>query len=376
MRTVLQMTKVFSFTLILLASFSASYGNMAKPYVDGTESSTLFGTKNCKVISERIDLTAVAPVDEDDYAYKLNYKISYRISADQQGLLPLLFIAQNMDVPKSVMVNGVKINLESLTQNMASKFKFLTPSQSGGDFYDIAFDKRSMKWGVQLSELIYFEALILKGENVITVEYDGHPEYNVYGLLREYKIQYALYPSNYWKSFGVIEINIKLPKEAEIRNVNIGTLQNLNNGNYKLTIGKISKDDLKIVFSKKISYFAGALLFLQPFGLAAIAFLISAFFHFKWIKKRRLMYPTKYNFVVPIGMLLVTAITYLVFAFSYDLIKWLLNNDGLKNGYALLLVFTSPFFLLVYGVFVWIVDYQIKKRILMKNTQIESNGRN
>lgn len=63
----------------ILGVFPAN-ANMAKPYSDGTESSILFGSKNCSVLSESIDLTAIAPIDTDDYAYQIKYKISYCIS--------------------------------------------------------------------------------------------------------------------------------------------------------------------------------------------------------------------------------------------------------------------------------------------------------
>ena len=354
-----------AFLLTLLFTFTTvcSYGNMAKPYVDGTESSTLFGTKNCSVLSERIDITAIAPRNIDDYAYQLKYKISYRIAADQQGLLPLLFIAINMEAPKSVIVNGKRISLQTLRKENVNRFKFISPSSSGGEFYDIKFEDETKNWGVLLQQLMYFEAEIIKGENTITVEYEGSAEYNVFGLLRQYEIQYVLFPSNYWKSFGPIEVNLKLPKEAQVRNVNIGKLQNLSNGNYKLIIDKVTKDDLVIKFSKKISTFAAVLLFVEPFGLAVIAFMISAFFHIRWLIRRRKQHPLKYNYVVPLGMFAVTIITYGVFALGFDLIRWVLNDVALKSGYVLLIIFTAPFFLLFYGLATWLVDFQIKKQL-------------
>lgn len=354
--------RAITFFAVLMAMCNLSFANMAKPYVDGTESSTLFGSKNCKVLSETIDLTAIAPVDKDDYAYVLNYKVSYQVLAEQYGKLPLLFIGQTMTGVKSVIVNGETIQLKTLNKQNASQFKFLRKNQSGSDFYDISFEGNNMKWGIQLKELVYFEAPLLKGENQITIAYDGMPEYNVYGLLRAYEIDYALYPSNFWKSFGAIKINIHLPKEAEIRDVNVGTRMQLKDGEYQLLINKITADNLKITISKRISYLAKALLFLEPIGLAIIAFLVAGFFHFKWMKKLRIQRPQKYNYAVPVGALLVTVLCFYVFVCSGDLIYWLTEDTGLKQGYILLAVFTAPLFLILYWIVMGLVDYSIKKK--------------
>ena len=364
------------FFLVLFLTFTAIPidANMAKPYVDGTESSTLFGSKNCSVIAEEIDITAISPTQIDDYFYRLKYRISYKISADQEGKLPLLFIALNLEGPASVIVNGKKIIAHKLDKENVHRFKFITPNSGNNDFYDIKFEDQTKKWSTVLQELIYFDANIVKGENTVTIEYEGHPEYNVYGLLRAYKIQYALYPSHYWKSFGPIEVNLHLPGKDEIRDVNIGQLQNLDHGNYRLVIEEISEDDLIINFSKKISFFAEVLLFLQPFGLAMIAFLIAGFLHFKWLIKRRKRYPLKYNFMVPAGIALVTLISFAAFFFSFDLIQWVVNNPGLKNGYVVLVVFIAPFFMLFYGLIAWMVDYQVKRR-LKATAQINKSDR-
>ena len=377
MKYLSKLVSAFFFTLLFTFATVYSHAKMAKPYVDGVQGSTLFGNKNFSVISEKIAITAIAPLglrELDDYAYPLKYKISYRIAADRQELLPLLLDTRMMEPPKSVIINGKRVNLQSLNKQHLSRFKFLSPSSSGGDFYDIKFGDQTKAWGIQLQDLMYFEADMVQGENTIVVEYEGSPTYNVYGLLRKYEIQYALYPAKTWKSFGPIEVNLKLLKEDEVRNVNMGKLEDLTNGNYKLTIDKITGDDLTIVFSKKISTFAAVLLFVEPFGLAVIAFLIASFFHIKWLIKRRKQYPMKYNYTVPLGMFAVTIIAYGVFALGFDLIKWVMNDGGLKNGYILLIIFTAPFFFLIYGLITWLVDLQLKRKLKTSAAKLEIDG--
>lgn len=119
-----------------------------------------------------------------------------------------------------------------MNKQKVSQFQFIMPSAYGEDFYNIQFEGNNQEWGIQLGDLIYFKADLTKGVNEITVEYDSYPEFNTYGILREYKIQYALYPSNYWKYFGPITANINLPNQDEIRDINIGELKDLGNGKY------------------------------------------------------------------------------------------------------------------------------------------------
>lgn len=59
---------------------------MAKPYSDGTTSSPIFGSKDCKVLSEKMDLTIVTSEMYDDYSefYRVKYKVSYQIYSEKK----------------------------------------------------------------------------------------------------------------------------------------------------------------------------------------------------------------------------------------------------------------------------------------------------
>lgn len=78
--------------------------------------------------------------------------------------------------------------------------------------------------------------------------------------------------------------------------------------------------------------------------------------------------------MVPAGIALVTLISFAAFFFSFDLIQWVVNNPGLKNGYVVLVVFIAPFFMLFYGLIAWMVDYQVKRR-LKATAQINKSDR-
>ncbi|MCT4181022.1 hypothetical protein HZP54_13800 [Elizabethkingia anophelis] len=358
------LTKSFLFFFILMICIRI-YGNMAKPYSDGTTSSPIFGSKDCKVLSEKMDLTVVASEMYDDYSefYRVKYKVSYQIYSEKEAKLPLLFIAQNMASESTVSVNGKKINTPKITNQNISQFSFIHKNQNSEDSYDIRFEQNSPKY-VNLNELIYFETDLEKGENNIVVEYEGVPEYNIYGLLREFKISYALYPSNYWKSFGPIEINLHIPPGLEVNSTNISKLQEGQNGNYKMQINEITQEELEIKFSKKVSVLGKILLFLQPIGIMTIGFLIMVYFHIRWILNRRRKQPKKFNYTVLLGSLIIAILTSLVFIFSYDFIQWVVDEQGMKQGYVLLAVFVIfPCILIFYTLFAWIIDFWYKIKI-------------
>jgi hypothetical protein len=82
---------------------------MAKPYSDGTTSSLIFGSKDCKVLSEKMDLTVVSSDKYDDYFefYRVKYKVSYQIYSEKEAKLPLLLLRKTW-LPKARYLSTVK----------------------------------------------------------------------------------------------------------------------------------------------------------------------------------------------------------------------------------------------------------------------------
>ncbi|SKB91328.1 hypothetical protein SAMN05660477_01799 [Soonwooa buanensis] len=351
------MTQSKFYFLIFFISHIFLSANMAKPTVDGTTTSTLFGSKDCTVIKEKIDLKLTK--DHSDYikSYLINYKITYKISSPKKEKLDLVFVGINMMNSENISVNGTTI-----TASKIKKFPENFKDKDGDGLYELKFDQANTYY-IPPDDAISFVANLEAGENEIIIEYNGYPEYNVFGILREFKIEYALYPSKFWKSFGPIEVNINMPNDTEIRSVNQGALQDLKNGNYQLKIDKIVLDDLEINFSTKLSILGKILLFIQPIGLTCISFLILAFLHFKWIKNTRKRRPKKFNYSVILGSLLVITLCFFVFIFGHDLILWVINEEHMKQGYILLAVFTYPIFLIIYLMIAWYFDATCKMKL-------------
>ncbi|NJM80065.1 MAG: hypothetical protein HC854_11405 [Flavobacterium sp.] len=204
---------------------------MAQPWADGSIHSTLFSSKKCHVKNEKLLIKLL----HDDYEYYANYKIKYTIYSDDEATIPLLFLGIGLKERKIIKINNQItkiINLDTDVEN----FPFLRDIDTITEVKYVANDTLKVK----REDLIFFEAKLKKGLNTIYVEYDGNLEYNTYGFLRNYKLNYSLYPSKFWTSFGPIEVSLDLGNELEIKSNNIGNPK-LSNNLAKWTINSIEK---------------------------------------------------------------------------------------------------------------------------------------
>lgn len=358
--------------LLILFLFSQTllFANMAKPTVDGSTGSTLLGSKDCDVISERIDITAITKYNEYQL-FDLHYKVSYKIKSAKTANLPLLFIGTGLTTPDYIMVNGKKVNYQSSNKNSIDKFPFLKPVNDIGTEKRVSFDGET-DYRIPVDGNLYFDAPIVEGENTITLEYIGTPEYNIYGILRKFKIEYALYPSKYWKSFGPITVFLHLTPDTEFRSTNIGDAKKLENNVYEINIDHLTHDNLEIVYSKKISLLAKLLIMLDPFGISCICFVLMAYLHYRWVVKVRKKRPKKFNYTVLLGSLIISILYSLIYIFSFDLIDWLVDEQGMKHGYILLAIFImTPFAFMIELTFSWYIDFRSKRKI--NKVEVQNN---
>lgn len=335
--------------LFLLILFPLSvFANMAKPYVDGTQHSVIFGANDCSVQSENIHIT----LKQMDDSYYTSYKIKYIIESDKKQTLPLLFIGIGLQECHKVLINGKTADIQLLND---SNYSFLRKEYGN---YVVKYSKDS-EIHVGKSDLIYFIAGLDEGENIICIEYDAFLEYNVFGFVRNYKLEYSLFPSKYWKSFGPINLEIELIDDLTIKKSNIGkpvieNKANTNSNVAKWTL-KSTDSDISLVLSKKISPFSEVLLWLQPFGIATIVFLLLFILHIRLLKRQK-----KMKAIFWIGIVLIPILFYVTFFASFNLIDFSLGQETSRHGYVFLLVVTYPILAIVYGLIMWFIKKKIK----------------
>lgn len=333
--------------LILFPMFL--FGNMAKPYMDGSQHSVLFGG-DASVTREIIDIKIVKePFDNIHFA---NFSIKYHIHSSKKQTLPLLFIAIGLSGEQEIMVNDKTAKIEPLDLENKT-YPFLKKSLTGTFVkYDIANELP-----ISQDYLIYFYADLKEGKNIIEVKYDAQMEYNTYGFIKNYKLEYSLFPSKYWKSFGPIEVNLNLNDQVEFKESDLGK-EKKSNDIVKWTIAPQNRDKIEIKLSEKTSFISKILLFFQPLGISVIALFGMMFFHYRWMKSN----PKKY--ILVLGIIIFPILFYVVYFLSFNLINYSLGKDHTKHGYTFFIVITYPIILLIYG----LISRQIFKKLnLNKN---------
>lgn len=340
----------------LLLFQGAVFGNMAQPYSEGDPSSSLFAIKNCSVEKEWINIKLQKnSQNEDGHFYYADYKIIYHINSPEDKTIPLVFIGLHLIDANKILVNDKPAIRKILNPENES---FLTENLYN---YSVKFNNDS-KINANEKDLIYFEALLKKGLNSIEVNYDASISINNFGFLKNYHLEYSLEPSRNWKSFGEINVKLEIPNQLEVANSNLGKYQK--DGNFYLWRINNKFDNLKIEIKRETHFFQDLVLFISPLGFAVISAIICFIIHLKMIKNRRLKYPKKYNWTLPLGLILSCIVFYSVFFISFDFTDWVLQQKTSKHGYVSLFVFTFPIYLLIHGIVVWIIDYNRKKKIV------------
>lgn len=335
------------------------FGNMASPYIEGSYQSSMYSIKDCRVVKEKISVKFLN-ADREHYNHYVHYHVIYQIISDVEREVPLVFVGKELYANQNVLVNNIAVQQLAIDENSKSFIK------KNLNQFEIKFSERD-SYEVQPNELIYFKAKFRKGENLIVVDYDAELAQNRSGFKKKFTLEYALYPSKFWKSFNNVEFLLEPSDKIKIESSNAGNFTKTD----KAYVWKIKNfdADLIIEFSPEYNFFEKILLLLQPLGIALIFFPIFSIVHWKLLKKRRERFPTKYNWLVSLGILVVGILFYAILIISYDFIDWVLNQNS-KHGYVLLVIILSvPFFYLVYGLLAWFADAEIKKRVNRLNEQ-------
>lgn len=342
------MKKIYFLLFLILPLFS--FANMANPWIEGTEHSGIYSLKNSKVEKEFIHIKLL----KDDEVKSAEFTVTYFIDANAEKKVPLVFIGLGLSGSAKVWVNGNPVEQQELKANQQS---FLQENING---YNIKFSEKD-DHSVSLDDLLYFQANFKKGKNKVVIRYGASLSYDRRDFIKEYKVKYSLYPSKFWDSFGPIEVTLESAENVELLRSNLGN-PTIKNNNYTWTITDKSKD-IEMEFSPKYSLFVQFLVLIGPFGIACIVSFILLLFHVKILKIRRQKHPSKYNFWVPLGIVLNYIIFNATFIFSFDLLHWL--TEKTHQGYYLLaIVVFVPGFLLIYGFMIWFIDRHFKTKMM------------
>ena len=343
--------------LLVVLTLSA---NMANPFGPHSITAQLVPSSKARVLRERIDIRLLR--DTLDYDYKSQFTVEYTVHAEENMDFPLVFLALNLDGLERVAVNQKEIKSVPLDQSHA-KFSFLRFKDG---YYEISYGNREWEQ-IYLNDAFYFTAKLHKGNNSIKVQYRAYMGFDRRDILTKYQIEYLLFPSKYWTSFGPIDLYLHLENKMKVYAQDLSSPNQQTDSLVHWIIESPAKQaSFKIEVGEKISFAASALLWVHPEVLALIGSILLLYLHIRYIAKK---YRTgRYPYALLLGNLIVPASFYGFCWLWSSLANYLVNGifEHNSRGYILLVIFTSPLIYLVYDLALFVVDRSIRTKLQKK----------
>ncbi len=351
-----------------------AFSNMASPITRGSIGASPFTSKYVDILEESILIILNKELGGAKYI------VEYRINSSLEGVqIPLLFYAFDYKNDFKIWIDGKEVELKPLPVEfqkvdgvLFNNFNYLykdtlnntidafTQETLGGDFY------------VSLSDLIYFETNIGKGEHLIKVEYNAQEWINGSDWVNEYSLRYALSPAKFWKSYGKLKITLdakgcKYKISTNLGNPTSGSLDSIAIWNFN----KLPADIISIDYNPEISVFAKALIDAGPGGLGLVFFVILIILHVLYIiSYRRKSIEKRFSWVMITGSFLVPALAIISFILFYPMIDALIGQHASeRHGYYFLIILVYPFVAPVYLLIMWLTD-RFYKRYLVRMNEI------
>ncbi len=348
------------------------WANMASPVRRGTESATVFSSRDIDIFSETIHIT----INPDFTTAK--FIVEYTIYSDTSGTqIPLLFYARDYKDSFMVWVNNQRVNIRDIPDEYAaiehSPFSAFSHSFNKDDEAD-GQNKVMIYWqehngsAYELNDLKYFETPLSEGKHVVRITYTANAWKDISGWVSTSSFRYSLSPAKFWKSFGTLHVTIEQEGTVRQLSTNIGVpeekdIQAKNNW----TFASLPAEYIEISSTPVVSTLASILIALSPLGLTIISGIILLALHLVLVKAYRRRNPErKYSPVVVWGSLLVPFLILLGYIFSFGLIDAAIGKDaGRYHGYTFLVMVLYPVLLLFYWLVVWLVDRREKRKLKM-----------
>ncbi|MGZ5243531.1 MAG: hypothetical protein ACXWDO_07835 [Bacteroidia bacterium] len=359
------------FIIIFILLTKTGYTNMASPVTEGTLSSSAFSSRDIDILKEKIHITV------DKNFKTANYVVEYHIKTEVSGKqIPLLFYAKDYIGDFKVWINNHEVKLSPIPHSYKrladNPFKKFSQSSSP-PFQEGEPEEVTIYWehghGIvyKVTELKYFDVDIEKGEHIIRVEYKANVWEEYFDWVTKYNFRYSLSPAKHWKSFGSLEVildasNFDSPISSNLGKPEQGSRVWISRWHFS----NLPAEFLEIYYTPQISNFANFLIAIHPVGLALIFGFLCALLHYfsiKTIRKRN--YTRKYSWVLIIGSVLIPFLTIIFYVFSFDFIDFVIGNYATgRHGYTFLSIIFYPFLFIIYYLIMWIVDRNIKKRLI------------
>lgn len=373
--------KKLSFLLIIFLHAQA-IANMANPIHRGTLGGRPFVNQYVDVVHEDLFIKI------DKVFNQAHFQVKYHINSSRNGVqIPFLFYASGFLDSFHLKIDGKEVTVQEIPYYFripeGTKFKdfsyFFEKNSYDSSSSVVLVESPKSGFHVNLSDMIYFETDISKGEHIIEVTYRATKWNDTSDWVDKYSFRYALSPAKYWKSFGTLTVkldatkcnkkltsNLGKPAEGHIDSVSTWYFDSLPVDilqiNYDPEISPKAKMSVKIG-PHRFAFFTG--------GILAIAHLILLI----WYRKRNPM--RRFSLVVILGSILVPLIFLLTWMYSYDFINAVIGQHASgKHGYTFFILLLYPIIFPCYWALFWVIDKLLKNRLTVKTNPNKGKDEN
>jgi hypothetical protein len=354
-------------SILLFLITRLAMANMSSPMWDGTFTASPLTSKNIDILDEKIQ------IEIDKNFRTASFDIQYHIRTDVSGdQIPLLFYAKDYKGGFRVWVDEKEDSLNVIPYNFlefpgsdtvfADFDRFFTPDIRSSPHTIIYWEKGIGVYCI-LNDLKYFKINLEKGEHIIHVKYTAISWTDTYNWVNEYSFRYSLSPAKYWRSFGSLEISLKVPRLDEPITTNLGQPVKgdlTSTTEWKFT--KLPDEFILINYQPEANFLAKILILIHPVGLS----LILAFFLLLLSRRIILKYTTKHPAEKTMWLIILNCImaSFLIlagFVLFFPLIDFVIGTHaGEYHGHTFVIIILLPVLAPLYGLVLWLIT---RKRI-------------
>jgi hypothetical protein len=204
------MKKLLSLLFVLICTTSI-LANMAAPSQGGNSVSEPTGVKNVSILHERltIDFTQLGDENVKLGSRFIDVEATYEIDnpANIQNL-DLVFVIASESDNFQFFLDEAEVKTEAISNSeFGDKNTWKLPRETPYDGKNIMYNPyngnlKSAKFSLNLS----------KGKHFLKAKYKAKPTvHQAVGLTKGWQFAYSLAPARDWKSFGGLEMNVKIP---------------------------------------------------------------------------------------------------------------------------------------------------------------------
>lgn len=358
---------------LFLVYSSSLLGNMANPVWEGTFGSRPFVSDHVDILKEELEIKI------DSVFNTASYEVKYYINSKKEGeQIPFLFYASDFQDSFTVQIDGTPLELLEmpaeyrLEERFKGDYSYFFDQEYRDDGEIVMWDSEHGGFHIHMKDMLYFKTDIPEGNHVVEVHYNGLKWVDTSDPVKEYSFRYALYPAEYWKSFGKLFLTI----DGSAFNGSITTnLGPPNQGNVN-EVAHWEFDGLPtrmihINNSPEIAWFPKMLIGLTPLGCGIIIWLFIIVLHVKSIyayRKRKQQW--KFSPALIIGSVVSPFLFLLAWMCSYYFPDYFIGNHAGSHGYTFLVFMFYPFILPFYWLVFWLIDRHAVKKNLPQSEKV------